>query len=93
MTLRLRSPKLLAAPGAPALLATSIVARLPLAMFSIALLVHAQQLTGSFAVAGAVSAAYALGSAASAPLLGGLVDRRGQTGVLVGGATVTVTVS
>ena len=89
MTLRLRSPKLLAAPGAPALLATSIVARLPLAMFSIALLVHAQQLTGSFAVAGAVSAAYALGSAASAPLLGGLVDRRGQTGVLVGGATVT----
>src|SRR3984885_9687545 len=68
MTLRLRSPKLLAAPGAPALLATSIVARLPLAMFSIALLVHAQQLTGSFAVAGAVSAAYALGSAASAPL-------------------------
>ena len=87
--LRPKTPQILAAPGAPALLATSIIARLPLAMFSIALLVHAQRLTGSFAVAGAVSAAYAIGSAASAPLLGGLVDRRGQTEVLVGGATVT----
>jgi predicted MFS family arabinose efflux permease len=89
MTLRPHASKILAAPGAPALLATSIIARLPLAMFSIALLVHAQQLTGSFAIAGVVSAAYAIGSAASAPLLGGLVDRRGQTAVLVGGATVT----
>ena len=88
MTLRPHAPKLLATPGATALLASSILARLPLAMFSIALLVHAQQLTGSFAVAGATSAAYAIGSAASAPLLGGLVDRRGQTAVLIGGATV-----
>jgi predicted MFS family arabinose efflux permease len=84
-----RTPRILAAPGAPALIASSIVARLPLAMFSIALLVNAQRLTGSFAVAGAVSAAYALASAASAPLLGGVVDRHGQTRVLVGGATVT----
>ena len=89
MTPRPHTPKILAAPGAPALLATSVVARLPLAMFSIALLVHTQQLTGSFAVAGAVSAAYAIGSALSAPLLGGLVDRRGQTVVLLGGATLT----
>jgi len=89
MNLRPHAPKILAAAGAPALLGTSIVARLPLAMFSIALLVHAQQLTGSFAVAGVVSAAYAIGSAVSAPLLGGLVDRRGQTEVLVAGATVT----
>ena len=45
---------ILSAPGARALIGSSILARLPLAMFSIALLVHAQQLTGSFAVAGAV---------------------------------------
>jgi MFS family permease len=57
-------------------------------MFSIALLVNAQRLTGSFAVAGAVSGAYAISAAASAPLLGGLVDRRGQTAVLVGTAVV-----
>ena len=44
--------------------------------------------SSSFAVAGAVSAAYAISSAFSAPFLGGLVDRRGQTAVLIGGATV-----
>ena len=79
----------LSTPGAPALLASSIVARLPLAMFSIALLVHAQKLTGSFAVAGAVGAAYAIASAVAAPLLGRLVDRFGQTLVLLTGAVLT----
>jgi predicted MFS family arabinose efflux permease len=61
-------------------------------MFSIALLVHAQQLTGSFAVAGVVSGAYAISGAVAAPLLGRLVDRYGQTTVLIGGATVTAVV-
>lgn len=79
----------LATPGAPALLGSSIIARLPLAMFSIALLVNAQRLTGSFAVAGAVSGAYAIASAVAAPFLGGVVDRCGQTWVLIACATVT----
>jgi MFS family permease len=83
---------LLSGPGATALLGSSIIARLPLAMFSIALLVHAQQVTGSFAVAGVVSGAYAISSAISAPLLGGLVDRCGQTRVLVCGSTLTALV-
>jgi len=80
---------ILSTPGARALLGSSILARLPLAMFSIALLVNAQHLTGSFAVAGVVSGAYAIAGAAAAPLLGRLVDRCGQTIVLVAGATVT----
>ena len=82
----------LSATGARALLGSSIVARLPLAMFSIALLVNAQHLTGSFAIAGAVSGAYAIAGAVAAPLLGRLVDRSGQTTVLVAGATVTAVV-
>ena len=86
-----RTPAL-SAPGAKALLGSSILARLPLAMFSIALLVHAQRLTGSFAVAGVVSGAYAIAGAVSAPLLGRLVDRYGQTTALVSGATVTALV-
>ena len=61
-------------------------------MFSIALLVHAQRLTGSFAVAGLVSGAYAISGAVSAPVLGRLVDRCGQTTVLVSGATLTALV-
>lgn len=92
MTRRSNEPRILATPGAAALLGSSVLARLPLAMFSIALLVHAQRLTGSFAVAGLVSGAYAIASAASAPLLGSLVDRHGQSRVLVGGAIATAMV-
>ena len=80
---------ILSFPGARALLGSSILARLPLAMFSIALLVHAQQLTGSFAVAGAVSGAYAICGAVSALFLGRLVDRYGQTTVMISGAALT----
>jgi MFS family permease len=87
-----RQPFILAAPGARALLGSSILARLPFAMLSLALLVHAHDVTGSYAVAGLVSGAYAVASAISAPVLGGLVDRRGQTPVLIGGAALTAAV-
>jgi predicted MFS family arabinose efflux permease len=70
------------------LFATSILARLPLAMLSIGLLVHVQHLTGSFADAGLVSGAYAIALGVGGPLLGQLVDRRGQTAVLLSSATV-----
>lgn len=88
MTTRRRSP-LLAAPGARALLASSVLARLPLAMLSIAFLVHVQRLTGSFAVAGLACSASAICGALASPLLGRLVDRRGQTRVLLVGGSVT----
>lgn len=75
-----------AGSGALALLATSIVARLPLAMFSIGLLVHVHHLTGSFAVAGLVSGSYIVARGIGSPVLGRLVDRYGQTAVLAGAA-------
>src|SRR5512132_2360277 len=68
------------------LFAISIAARLPLAMLSIALLVHTQRLTGSFGAAGLVTGVYAVALGAGGPLLGGLVDRRGQTAVLLSSA-------
>ena len=52
--------------GARWLFAVSILARLPLAMLSIALLVHAEHLTGSFAAAGAVPASTRRRSASAA---------------------------
>jgi MFS family permease len=76
-------------PRALRLFAVSIVARVPLAMFSIALLVHARHLTGSFAAAGVVSGGYAVALGVSGPVLGRLVDRRGQAAVLIGGAAVS----
>jgi MFS family permease len=78
---------LASAPGAHRMLAVSVAARLPLATLSIALLVHAEHLTGSFAVAGLVTAAYAVALGIGGPLLGRLADRRGQTAVLLGSAT------
>jgi predicted MFS family arabinose efflux permease len=65
------------------LFAISIVARLPLAMLSIGLLVHVQHLSGSFAAAGLVTGAYAVALSIGGPLIGRVVDRRGQTLVLL----------
>jgi MFS family permease len=75
--------------GARGLFATSIIARLPLAMLSIGLVVHVQRLTGSFAAAGVVTGVYAIGEGVGAPLLGQLVDRRGQTLVLLASASAS----
>jgi MFS family permease len=76
----------LAGSEAGVLLGASVLARLPLAMVSIALLVHVHHLTGSFAPAGLVTGAYAAAEAVGAPLLGRLVDRFGQTLVLLASA-------
>jgi predicted MFS family arabinose efflux permease len=57
-------------------------------MLDIGLLVHAQRLTGSFAAAGVVTGVYAIALGVGGPLLGQLVDRRGQTSVLLASATV-----
>ena len=82
-------PSIISAPGAAQLVSSSLLARLPLAMFGIALIVHAQRLTGSFAVAGVVSGAYAIAGALSSPVLGRLVDRCGQTRVLLSGSAAS----
>ena len=79
---------LASAPAARRLFAVSILARLPLTMLSIGLLVHAQHLTGSFSVAGVVTGVFAVSLGVGGPLLGRVVDRRGQTVVLVASALV-----
>jgi MFS family permease len=77
-------------PGALRLFVLSIVARLPETMLSIGLLVHARHLTGSFGAAGLVTAAYGVSLGLGGPLLGQLVDRRGQTRVLVASGCAAV---
>jgi len=69
-------------PGALRVLLCSVIARLPLTMIGIGLLIHAQRLTGSFAAAGLVAGAYAVATGAGGPVLARLVDRRGQAIVL-----------
>ncbi len=82
-------PAIASAPGALRLFSLSIVARVPLTMLSIALLVHAHHLTGSFAAAGIVAGAYALALGVGGPVLGQLVDRRGQTAALLASAAAS----
>jgi MFS family permease len=77
------------APGATRLLVVSLLARIPLAALGVVLLVHARELTGSYAAAGVVTGAYAVAFAASGPLLGRLVDRRGQARVLIPAGAVS----
>jgi MFS family permease len=66
----------------------SIIARLPLPMLSIGLLVHAERLTGSFAAAGVVTAVFAAALGVGGTLLGRVVDRRGHTPVLLPAALI-----
>ena len=55
--------------GARRLFATSVIARLPLAMLSIELVVHIQHLSGSFGAAGVVAGVYAIAEGVGGPVL------------------------
>lgn len=73
----------LCTPYVTALLATAVLARLPAGINTLAVVLFLQARTGSFAVAGLVGGALAIGSAIGAPLQGRLVDVRGARRVLL----------
>lgn len=74
--------RVFAHPGSLAFSATGIVARLPIAMMTLGIVILVSTLSGSYAVAGQVSAAYVIGNALVAIPHGRLADRFGQTAVL-----------
>ncbi|MGH3822929.1 MAG: MFS transporter, partial [Pseudonocardiaceae bacterium] len=71
------------------LLVSGLVARLPLSMYGLAILLLVQQRSGGFTDAGLVAGAAAVGYAVGGPVLGRLVDRFGQTRTLRIGAVVS----
>ena len=77
-----RYRRFLRLPDTAALLAVALVARMPIGMLSLALLMHLRDLVGSFATAGAIVGSYLVASALAAPVLGRFVDRRGVRGAL-----------
>ncbi len=77
---------LFSAPGVKRLLVSSILGRLPAGMFSLAILLLVHGRTGSFLAAGLAVGAFSMAGALIGPLLGALVDRHGQTPVLLGAA-------
>lgn len=75
--------RLLRLPGVGRLVVGALVARLPISMVATAEVLMVHRATGSFAVAGLVTAFYAVASAAGAPLTGRLIDRLGQPRILL----------
>ena len=61
----------------------SVLGRLPIASLGLAIVLMIRHATGSFATAGLVSAGFAIATAAALPVQGRLIDRLGQTRVLL----------
>jgi MFS family permease len=78
-----RYAAVLARPQMAPLFAAAFVGRLPVGMYSLAIILVLSKQTGSFAVAGAATGMFAISSGLSAPALGRLIDRIGQTPVLL----------
>jgi MFS family permease len=74
--------RVLALPGALAFSMSGLVARLPISMVSLGIVLLVSTRTGSYTLAGAVSASYLIANAGFAILQARLVDRRGQSQVL-----------
>jgi MFS family permease len=78
-----RYGQILRSPGVGLLVASSLVARFPVGINALAIVLFLRQRTGSFAVAGAVAGMLSAGTALGAPAQGRLVDRVGVRRVLV----------
>ena len=74
--------RVLSLPGALAFSASGLVARLPISMVSLGIVLLVSTRTGSYTLAGSVSAAYLIANAIFAVLQGRLADRLGQSRVL-----------
>jgi MFS family permease len=74
---------ILQTPGLKGLLASSVVARMPIGFETLGIVLLVRASTGSFAIAGAAAAACNVVAAMTAAPLGRLVDRFGQRPVVV----------
>jgi MFS family permease len=78
-----RYAALVRVPHVRRLIVSGLVARLPAGMIGLALLLLVRDAGGSYAAAGAVSGGYFVATAVGAPVAGRLVDRRGQSRILL----------
>ena len=74
--------EVLRTPGALRFSATGFVARMPISMLSLGIVLLLSETTGSYALAGAVAATVFLAAALAGPRVARLTDRYGQTVVL-----------
>lgn len=78
------------APGAKGFSAAGFIARMPISMTGIGLVTMLSQLRGEYWLAGTVAATFALATALMAPQISRLVDRLGQSRVLLPATVVSV---
>lgn len=71
--------RLLRLPHVAPLLAANVLSRLPIGITGLAVVLFLRSRTGSFAVAGAVAGAITLGLGVLSPVVGRLIDRRGES--------------
>jgi MFS family permease len=77
-----RYAEVLRVPHVAALVGATLLARFPIGINALAVILYLREVTGSFAVAGVVAGSLAAGSGVGAPVQGRLVDRFGQRRVL-----------
>ena len=82
--------RVLGLPGALAMSLSGLVARLPISMISLGLVVLISSETGSYSLAGAVSASYIVASAVFSIVLARLMDQLGQARVIMVGLVVSM---
>ncbi|MFI6982684.1 MFS transporter [Embleya sp. NPDC050154] len=88
----MRNPyrEIFTAPGAKGFSAAGFIARMPISMTGIGIVTMLSELRGEYGLAGAVAATFALSTALIAPQISRVVDRYGQSRVLVPATAVSV---
>ena len=74
--------EILRKPGALAFSATGVLARLPMSMVGIGIVLMVYELYGSYGLAGRVSAGYVIATSLASPQIARLVDRHGQARIV-----------
>ena len=80
--------EILAHPGALAFSATGVLARMPMSMVGIGIVLAVSDIYGSYGLAGQVTAIYVIAHAVCSPQIARLVDRHGQARVMRPAITV-----
>jgi MFS family permease len=78
------------APGTKGFASAAFIARMPFAMVPIGIVAMLSQTSGEYWLAGAVAATFSVTNALVAPQLSRLIDRRGQTPIVIPATTLSV---
>lgn len=82
--------RVLAAPGVRPLVAFALLARMPIGMGAVAVILFIHGQTDSFGIAGGVAGAYTIGLGITGPWLARVIDRHGSRLIIVPGALLVM---